>query len=126
MTMRFLTDLCISWRVTESLRAEGHDVVDVSEEAGYGTPDLEILARAAREGRIVLTADLDFPRLLATHCVRLPSVIVFRLDDPSSAATLARLQPILKEQYIALAAGAVVTVEPRRVRVRLLPVGGET
>jgi predicted nuclease of predicted toxin-antitoxin system len=48
------------------LRAEGHDAVHANELSMYQSPDLEILQSAAGTGRVIITADLDFPRLLAS------------------------------------------------------------
>jgi predicted nuclease of predicted toxin-antitoxin system len=40
--------------------------------------DLDIMARAKREGRTIVTADLDYPRLLALAQTSEPSLILFR------------------------------------------------
>ena len=46
------------------LRAAGHDVLTVTEAALNARPDVEVLARARQEGRIVLTRNCDDFRLL--------------------------------------------------------------
>jgi len=42
------------------------DAVHAAEISLNQSPDASILALAARERRVIITADLDFPRLLAT------------------------------------------------------------
>ena len=47
------------------LRSEGHDAVHAIELSMQKSSDAEILQAATNTGRIIITADLDFPRLLA-------------------------------------------------------------
>ena len=53
--MRFIVDESTGAAVVEQLRRLGHDVVAVAEEMPQAA-DADILKRAAREDRIVLTA----------------------------------------------------------------------
>jgi predicted nuclease of predicted toxin-antitoxin system len=57
--------------------------------------DREILTRARREARTVVTADLDYPRLLALTGAEGPSLIPFRGGDWSEPDVTARIQQIL-------------------------------
>ena len=54
-------------------------------------PDPGIAAKAAREGRIVLTFDLDFGDILAATRGAAPSVILFRLRNQTPASVNPRL-----------------------------------
>jgi len=75
--MKFLADMGISaW-----LRDGGYDVVHLCEQGLQRLPDEEILIKTRIEGRILLTIDLDFARLLALSGEMLPSVILFRLGN---------------------------------------------
>ena len=47
------------------LEAKGHDAVHAFAIGLGASPDNDILERARADGRIVITADLDYPRLLA-------------------------------------------------------------
>lgn len=77
--MRFIVDRCAGKRIAERLREQGHDVaVAWDEEPDPG--DAELLARAARENRVLVTMDKDFGEHVfargSPHCglVRLPDV----------------------------------------------------
>ena len=62
--MRALLDMPVSASLLEVLRAHGHTGMH-AHQIGKGTAtDGELLELARREGCVVITADLDFPRLL--------------------------------------------------------------
>jgi predicted nuclease of predicted toxin-antitoxin system len=63
--VKFLVDMPLSPELATWLRAEGHDAVHANELSMNRSPDADILQAAAHTGRVVITADLDFPRLLA-------------------------------------------------------------
>lgn len=85
-------------------------------------PDEEILAKAKREERIILTVDLDFPQLLAITGDDLPSVILFRLGNENYNLINQRLSIVLRDCTEALKTGAIVSVTDRIFRIRLLPI----
>ncbi len=85
-------------------------------------PDAEILRQAEADARVVVTFDLDFSRLVALQRLARPSVLVFRLDEFTTAGLNALLFATLESYQSELDAGAIVTVESARVRVRKLPV----
>jgi predicted nuclease of predicted toxin-antitoxin system len=60
--MRFLANENVPRTAIEALRAAGNDVVWIRVDAP-GSSDPEVLARAAREERILLTFDKDFGEL---------------------------------------------------------------
>ena len=75
--MRFLADMGVAQRIVEWLRAEGHDGVHLRDEGLQRTPNGEIFDKAATEGRIVLTFDLDFGEIVALSGGQRASVILF-------------------------------------------------
>jgi predicted nuclease of predicted toxin-antitoxin system len=82
-----------------------------------------IFERAALEHRILVSADADFGTLLAVRSSRQPSVIQFRGEGSRRPEALARtLLANLPQLVEALENGSIVTIEPARVRVRLLPI----
>jgi predicted nuclease of predicted toxin-antitoxin system len=103
----------------EAVRQAGHDVAWVRADAP-GSSDPAVLARAVREGRILLTFDKDFGDL-AFHA-GLPAscgVVLFRLTAASSAGLAA--QVLAAVQSRSDWAGHFGVVEPGRVRMRALP-----
>lgn len=87
--------------------------------------DEEIFDLAAREGRVIVSADTDFGTLLALRRTAEPSVVIFRRSLGRRPDTQARL---LLEQLPQLEGplrlGSVVVIEENRLRIRALPMGG--
>jgi predicted nuclease of predicted toxin-antitoxin system len=119
--MRFLADMGISPRTIALLSTQGHDAVHLVEQGLERMADGDILAKARSEERVLLTVDLDFAQLLAISKVPLPSVILFRLGNPTREVLDARLLTILAECAEVLEAGVIISVSDDAYRVRLLP-----
>jgi predicted nuclease of predicted toxin-antitoxin system len=123
--MRFLVDNALSPALAALLTEAGHDAVHVRALNLQHAQDIEIFERAAADGRVVVSADTDFGTLLATRSARKPSVIQFRGPGSRRPDGLARtLLSNLPQLPEALENGSIVTVEPSRIRVRALPIGG--
>ena len=112
----------VSMATVTELRASGHDVVHLRDQGLQRLPDPDILAKAHRESRIVLTFDLDFGDLLALGKLAGPSVIIFRLADGTSLSVNRALSNVLVECEKSVTAGAIVLIEDSRYRVRSLPI----
>jgi predicted nuclease of predicted toxin-antitoxin system len=89
--------------------------------ASADASDLEILSYAAANDYVVITHDLDFGTILAITHGKKPSVVQIRSLDisPDSIATLTIAA--LRHSEAELAAGALLTIEPDRTRLRILP-----
>ncbi len=69
----------------------------------------------------VLTHDLDFGTILALTNWDRPSVVHIRADDTSPEAIGSAVVRALAQSAAEIAVGALITVEPEKSRVRLLP-----
>ncbi len=79
------------------------------------------MAYAKTNDLVVLTHDLDFGAILAATQGEKPSVLQIRAEDTSPDAIGTQVLAALQQLASELEEGALVTVEPTRSRVRLLP-----
>jgi predicted nuclease of predicted toxin-antitoxin system len=120
--MKFLADMGVSPKTVKALKAEGYEAIHISEDGLFRMKDSKILKKALQEDRIVLTFDLDFADLLAAAGAILPSTIIFRLKKTVPDFVTARLLSVLSDCKNDLEAGALVTIEDGRYRLRHLPI----
>jgi predicted nuclease of predicted toxin-antitoxin system len=120
--VKFLVDMPLSPDLAQWLRADGHDAVHAEELSMNRTPDSEILQAAARSGRVVITADLDFPRLLAELGSTGPGLILLRGGNYSEAESQECVRRVLMSVAHAELPGSIVVVDRERIRRRRLPI----
>lgn len=119
--MKFLIDMNLSPHWVPVLEEAGFNSVHWSQIGQPDSPDQEIFDHAKSHGYFVFTHDLDFGAILAATNAEYPSVIQIRCQDiiPNHLsefviAELNRLQDYLK-------AGALITIDIKNSRVRILP-----
>ena len=122
--MKFLIDNALSPPVADHLKDAGHDAVHVRALGLHAAEDEEILALAAAEDRVIVSADTDFGSLLALRRQAKPSFVLFRRGaerrpQQQTALLLGNFETIKDN----LLSGAIVTLEQTRIRVRPLPIG---
>lgn len=120
--MKFLADMGLARSTVAFLRAQGHDAVHLRDQGLQRLEDDEIVEKAREEGRVILTHDLDFGRIVAVSRAGVPSVITFRLDDMRPTQVNRYLIEVLAHFARQLEAGALVSVNERGIRARLLPI----
>ena len=120
--MKLLLDMGLSPKTARLLRQHGHDAVHLLERGLQRTPDPEVAALGAAEERVIVTLDLDFSRILALQRLASPSVILFRLEEFTTEQVNDLLLDLIHTHEGELGEGAIVVVEPDRVRVRRLPI----
>lgn len=79
------------------------------------------MASAATRDYVVLTHDLDFGAILAATHGGKPSVVQIRAEDVSPDVIGKQVVAALRQMTSELDQGALLTVEPNRTRVRVLP-----
>jgi predicted nuclease of predicted toxin-antitoxin system len=119
--MKLLIDMNLSPRWVALLCASGWDAVHWSAVGPATAGDSEIMAFAAANGYVVLTHDLDFGAILAVTHGKKPSVVQIRAENVSPEAIGPQTVGALRHMQAELEAGALLTIELDRTRVRLLP-----
>src|ERR1044072_6608437 len=77
--MLWLADECVHALLATRLREAGHETVYMAEIA-QSTSDADIIARAQRENRLLLTEDKDFGELVFRWRAALPGLVLLRID----------------------------------------------
>lgn len=112
-------NLSVDW-VTE-LANHGWSVIHWSAIGDPRADDTAIMAWALANGHVVFTHDLDFGTMLALTHATGPSVLQVRgqnvLPEDIGSVVIAAL----RQHDAALAAGALVVVDVKKSRVRVLP-----
>lgn len=113
--MRLLLDSCITPSAGDVLRAEGHDVVCVGEWP-RDPGDQALLDQALREQRIIVRLDKDFGTLAVVQGRRHAGLI--RLVGFPAREQGLTVVKALDRYGPDLARGALLTIDPGRVRIR--------
>jgi len=119
--MKLLIDMNLSPRLADLLTHAGHEVVYWGTIGKPNAEDSEILTWAKESGYVILTNDLDFGAILATIGFESPSVVQIRRRDVVPEAIAPFLLQAIEKFAIELQAGALLVIDERRYRVRLLP-----
>lgn len=120
--MKSLADMGISARTVAHLHERGHDSVHLRDEHMQRSGDAAVSHTAFREGRLLLTCDLDFGDLMAASKGVLPGVVIFRLHDRRPDHVNTHLDNVIVRHATDLAIGAIISVNEKRIRVRRLPI----
>jgi len=119
--VKLLVDMNLSPHWVDRLNAAGVPAVHWSRVGRMDAADIEIMTYAAKHDYVVLTHDLDFSAILAATQGTKPSVVQIRSDNLSPAAIGEPLIAALQQMTPELEAGALLTVDPSRTRLHLLP-----
>jgi predicted nuclease of predicted toxin-antitoxin system len=119
--VRCLADENVPRPLVSGLIAAGHDVTRVLAEDPERDDD-QVLARARREGRVLLTFDRDFGDLVFRGRRPSPPGIIYLRDRASSPLDLAERLILLFERPDLDIAASFITVTNDDIRRRPLPV----
>jgi predicted nuclease of predicted toxin-antitoxin system len=119
--MRFVVDMNLSPDWAALLAANGHDAVHWRDVGAGSAPDEEIMAWAAYERRVVLTADHDFAAALALGGRSAPSVVQLRTGSTAPELIGPVVLSALATAEDDLQAGAILTIGAGKARLRRAP-----
>lgn len=122
MNLKLVVDMNLSVEWVDELAKHGWSAVHWSSVGDPRAEDSEIMNWARATGHVVFTHDLDFGTMLALTHAEGPSVLQVRSpsnlpEDLGSAVAAA-----LGQHEAELSSGALVVVDPKRSRVRVLPI----
>jgi predicted nuclease of predicted toxin-antitoxin system len=119
--MKLLLDQGLPRTAASVLRNAGFDAVHTGEIGMARAEDAAILEEARRSGRVVVTLDADFHALMALSGDASPSVIRIRIERLRGQQVADLVQDVLSQCGKQLEAGALVSVQQGRLRLRRLP-----
>ncbi len=105
----------------EIFRANGWEAVHWTEIGSPHATDRTIMRWAASNGYSVFTHDLDFGALLAATQAAHPSVVQIRVQAPLPETIRDVVLSSIRALEREIDSGALITIEPQRARVRILP-----
>lgn len=114
--MRFLVDVNIPDETVAFLNESGHDAVSVAALLSRNAPDEHILSVAIETERVIISADLDFSRLIIESGAAEPSHILLRIANRQPAIVNRVLAEHLPELEPHLATGFIGTINYRGLR----------
>jgi predicted nuclease of predicted toxin-antitoxin system len=112
--MKFLVDVCAGHMLTNWLRSEGHNVLEVRDR-DCKMDDEAILLWAVYEERVLVTMDKDFSELIALRTQTHAGII--RLENLPTAERIKRLATILEVYEEELMNRAIIIQKGTKVRV---------
>jgi predicted nuclease of predicted toxin-antitoxin system len=122
--MKILIDMNLPPRWAKVFAAEGWEALHWSQVGAPNASDREIVIWAIKHGYVVFTHDLDFSALLAATQGEGPSVIQVRTQNILPEAIGKLVIDSLERFRSELDKGAIITIDPSRARVRILPLKG--
>ena len=120
--MKILIDMNLSPEWVQTFTDAGIDSVHWSTVGDPRATDRVIMAWAADNNYIIFTNDLDFGAILAVTQTQSPSVVQVRTQDLLPDAIGKLMINTLFQFQEQLEAGALITLETSRSRVKILPI----
>ncbi len=117
--LRFLADESCDFAVVRALRAEGYEVIAVSEFMQRSN-DAALIAQADVEKLILLTEDKDFGWLVFASRAQAKGVILIRFPGNARNTLAQTVCHVVKEQGLKLLQ-AFVVIQPGHIRITQLP-----
>jgi predicted nuclease of predicted toxin-antitoxin system len=123
--MKFLLDMPVSPLLLNVLGKQNHQGFHAFNLGKSTASDQELLDFARREKLIIITADLDFSRLLFLSASDSPGLILFRGGNYSNQEMCDLLERLLKEIPPESLEHSICVVDKKRIRITKLPLTHE-
>jgi predicted nuclease of predicted toxin-antitoxin system len=115
--MKIKLDENIPASIAGALNALGNDVDTVKDENLIGAPDSIIWESAQREGRFLITQDLDFSDIRKFSPGTHYGILLVRLWVPGRSSLLLRIAAIFKQEKAETWKGCFVVLTDSKLRV---------
>ena len=119
--MKLLFDMNLSPKLADILMAKGIESVHWFKIGAPEAADSEILAYASENDYIIVTSDLDFSTIMSISHGSKPSVIQIRVQGFQKDRTVDLIIFAIKQFADELEKGAVMSIDTKKSRLRLLP-----
>ena len=119
--MKLLFDMNLSPKLADLLTARGIESVHWFRIGASEATDNEIVAYAHKNDYTIVTCDLDFSTIMSIGHGLKPSVVQIRLQGFQSDLAADLIFFAIQHYKNELEAGAVMTIDTRKARLRLLP-----
>jgi len=120
--VKILVDMCLSPDWVDYFATQEIEARHWSDVGDPKASDRSIMEFARGNDMVLFTHDLDFGGILALSHAVVPSVIQVRYEDPMPEVIGVVVTAAVAEHVGHLSRGAILTVEPDRMRVRILPI----
>lgn len=120
--MKLLIDMNLSPKWVSVLEKAGWEAVHWSIIGQPDASDHEILRYAKSNGYVIFTHDLDIGNILAVTKADCPSVIQVRVQDVTPQHLGSLVISAIRQFDRHLKRGAVVTIDEKKSRARILPI----
>ena len=100
-----------------ALKNLGHNIHTTAEEGLAGKPDGDVWAAAQREGRFLITQDLDFSDLRRFAPGSHHGILLVRLHSPDWRSLSERVAKIFRDEDVERWAGCFVVATEHKIRI---------
>jgi predicted nuclease of predicted toxin-antitoxin system len=122
--MKLLVDVNLTPKWIDAFEKEDVEALHWSNAGPLDASDRQILEYALENN--VFTHDLDFGSILAGTSAKAPSVIQIRTENTTPDFLLDLLIRALNQYKSQLNEGALITIDPGKMRARILPIERNT
>ena len=116
--MRIKVDENLPHALPEALSRMGHDVDTIPGEGLTGMPGDKVFDAAQREGRFLITQDLDYSDIRRFAPGTHSGILIARLNTPGREALLSRIHSVFASENVSGWIGCFVIVTDHKIRVR--------